>query len=137
MARDALQRHVTELEDFSTQSIVDKLAPALMWAGPFYYRYHKRGGKKMAFLIMATMKGYRVLDVKSGTSKKGTAWRSVSLFRDGVTAEVSTSDASLFGAVDALHEMDVINVDVRAVAGKERSYVVMASAPVVVEYAGV
>lgn len=91
----------------------------------------------MAFLIVATMKGYRVLGKKSGTSNKGKAWRSVTLFRDGVTAEVSTSDASLFGSIDSLHEMDVINVDVRAVAGKERSYVVMASDPVVVEYAGV
>lgn len=127
---------MTEPEDFSTPFIVDKLAPALMWAGPFIIGATREVVKEMAFLIMASMKGYRVLDVKSGTSKKGTAWRSVSLFRDGVTAEVSTSDASLFGAVDALHEMDIVNCDVRAVAGKERSYVVLAAAPVVVEYAG-
>ena len=77
----------------------------------------------MAFMIDATMKGYKVLGVKTGTSKKGNTFKSLSLFRDGRTAEVSVTDPQLFGAVDALSELDVVNVDVRAVSGKDRSWI--------------
>lgn len=91
----------------------------------------------MAFLIDATMKGYKVLGVQTGTSKKGKRYCSVSVFKDGRTAEVSTSDDALIPYCETLHEMDVVNLDVRAVAGRERSYVLLVEQPVVVQAAGV
>lgn len=94
----------------------------------------------MAFLIDATMKGYKVLGVNTGTSKKGNTFKSISVFKDGRTAEVSVTDASLFMSVDNLNELDVVNLDVRAVAGNVRdgranSYITLLEAPVLVQAA--
>lgn len=86
----------------------------------------------MAFLIDATMKGYKVLGVQTGTSKKGKVFKAVTLFRDGRTAEVTVTNPELFDAVDHLHEMDVVNLDVRAVAGREHSYLSLLAAPLLV-----
>lgn len=87
----------------------------------------------MAFLIDCTMKGYKVLAVKSGTSKKGNTFYSLSVFRDGRTAEVSCTKPELFAPVAQLREMDTVNLDVRAVSGKDRSYISLLDAPVMVE----
>lgn len=83
----------------------------------------------MAFLIDCKMEGYRVLGVRSGKSQKGTEWRSIDVYKDGRTAEVSCTNGSLFPAVDALSEMDTVDLYVRAVAGRERSYLTMLDAP--------
>lgn len=89
----------------------------------------------MAFKIFATLKGYRVLGVKSGMSKANKPWVSVDLFRDGASCEVSTTDSDMMLACRQLQELDVINCDVVAVAGKERSYLILNSAPVLVSSA--
>lgn len=86
----------------------------------------------MAFSIEATMKGYRVLSVEGGVSKKGNPWKSVSVFRDGRTNEISVTDETLFAAVDNLREMGVYNFDVRAIAGRERSWISLLAAPLLV-----
>ena len=83
----------------------------------------------MAFAIDCTMDGYRVLGVKTGTSKKGNTFKSLSVYKDGRTAEVSVTKPELFAAVDALKEMDVIDLRVAAVAGKERSFISLSEAP--------
>lgn len=88
----------------------------------------------MAFLIDATMKGYKVLGVKSGTSKKGNTYYSLTVFRDGRTAEVSCTKPELFPTLVQLREMDVVNLDVMAVSGKDRSYISLLDAPVIVEH---
>ena len=91
----------------------------------------------MAFAIDATMKGYKVLGVKTGTSKAGKLYCSVSVFKDGRTAEVSSSDPEIIRSCQSLNEMDVVNMDVHAVAGRERSFVILAEPPVVVQASGV
>lgn len=91
----------------------------------------------MAFKLKATLKGYRVLDVRQGTSKAGKLWMGLNLYGDDATLECSTTDETLFAGIRALNPMDVINVDVRAIAGKERSYVVLLSDPQLVESAAV
>lgn len=89
----------------------------------------------MAFRIKATLKGYRVLGIKQGTSKGGKPWQSMTLFGDDATVEVSTTEPDLMMAISTLKPMDVINVDVRAIAGKERSYLILAGTPQLVQSA--
>lgn len=84
-------------------------------------------------MIDCTMKGYMVLDVSSGVSKKGNTFYSMTVFRDGRIAEVSCTKPELFAQVAQLREMDTVNLDVRAVSGKERSYLSLLDAPVMVE----
>lgn len=87
----------------------------------------------MAFLIDATMKGYECRGVTTGTSRKGNAFKSIRVESpDGRTAEISCTDATLFGAVDGLRKASVYNFDVRAVAGRERSYLSLLAAPLLV-----
>lgn len=87
----------------------------------------------MAFLIDATMKGYECRGVRSDTSKRGNPFRAIRVeSQDGRTAEISCTDPTLFGAVDALRKASVYNFDVRAVAGKERSYLSLLAAPLLV-----
>lgn len=84
----------------------------------------------MAFLLDATITDYEVRGVTSGTSKAGNAFRSVRLeSMEGRTLEVSCTDATLFGDVDKLHKGDMVTCMVRCVAGKERSYVSLLTAP--------
>lgn len=87
----------------------------------------------MAFLIDATMKAYECRGVTTGTSKKGNTYKSIRVeSQDGRTAEISCTDSSLFAAVDALRKASVYNFDVRAVAGRERSYLSLLAAPLLV-----
>lgn len=87
----------------------------------------------MAFLIDATMKGYECRGVGSGTSKRGNAFRTIRVeSQDGRTAELSCTDSDLFGVVDNLRKGATYNFDVRAVAGRERSYLSLLAAPVLV-----
>lgn len=87
----------------------------------------------MAFLIDCTMKAYECRGVTTGTSKKGNTFKSIRVESlDGRTAEISCTDSSLFGAVDSLRKASVYNFDVRAVAGRERSYLSLLSAPLLV-----
>lgn len=86
----------------------------------------------MAFKIFARMEGYRVLGVKSGTNKAGNPYRLVTVFKDGSTCDVSSSSPEVVPAVDRLQEMQLVSFDVVAVSGKEKDYVIMTSAPVIV-----
>lgn len=87
----------------------------------------------MAFLVDATLKGYECRGVSSGTSRKGNPYRSIRIeSQDGRTAEISCTDSALFPAVDGLRKAGVYNFDVRAVAGRERSYLSLLAAPVLV-----
>lgn len=86
----------------------------------------------MAFLIDATIEDYEVRGVDTGTSKKGNTFKSVRLeSMQGRTVEVSCTDPQLFPALDNLKKGDMVSCMVRAVAGKERSYVSLLTAPVV------
>ena len=87
----------------------------------------------MAFLIDATMKGYRVLGIRTFHSKKGTEGRSIDVYKDGRNAEISCTDANLIPYVDGLQQMDIVNLDVVAVSGKERSYIMLVNSPVLVD----
>lgn len=88
----------------------------------------------MAFLIDATMKGYECRGVTTGTSKRGNVFKSIRVeSQDGRTAEISCTNEGLFPAVDQLKKAGVYNFDVRAVAGRERSYLMLVREPVVVE----
>lgn len=84
----------------------------------------------MAFVVDARLSGYKVLSVKTGQSKKGNTYKVLSLFHDGRTCEVSCTNPDFFPTIDALAELDAIDVDVLCVAGRERSYITMQSAPV-------
>ena len=86
----------------------------------------------MAFLMDATITDYEVRGVTSGTSQKGNAFRSIRLeSMEGRTLEISCTDSNLFADVDRLHKGDMISCMVRAVAGRERSYVSLLSSPTV------
>lgn len=94
----------------------------------------------MAFNIDCQMIGYEVRGVDSGVSKKGVPWRSIRLesVSSGRTCEVSSTDGALFGIIDGLTRGDVVALSVRAVAGRERSYLILTEAPQVTgnSYAG-
>lgn len=86
----------------------------------------------MAFLIDCVMYGYEVRGVTSGTSKKGNAFRSIRVeSQDGRTAEISCTDSQLFAGVDALKKAENYDFTVRAVAGRERSYLSLLAVPTV------
>lgn len=85
----------------------------------------------MAFLVDATMKAYEVRSVVRGTSRKGNEYMSMRVESvDGRTAEISVTGAELFPVVESLSKGDICNFDVRAVAGKERSYIQLIGVPV-------
>lgn len=86
----------------------------------------------MAFAIEAILNGYEVRGVESGKSKKGNEYRSIRL-EDGKgrTCDVSCSDHDYFGPIDRLTRGDVVTLPVVAVAGRERSYIMLAGAPTV------
>lgn len=87
----------------------------------------------MSFLIDATMKGYECRGTETGTSKKGNTFKTIRLeSHGGRTCEVTCTDSNLFGAVDAMRKASIYNLDVRAVAGRERSYIMLLEAPVLV-----
>lgn len=87
----------------------------------------------MAFMIDCKMVGYECRGVQEGTSKKGNPFRSIRLeSAEGRTCEVSCTDGALFGAVDSMRKGGMYNLQVRAIAGRERSYIVLLSAPQVV-----
>lgn len=87
----------------------------------------------MAFLVDATIKGYECRGVTSGTSKKGNKFYSIRLESlDGRTCEVSCTDSSLFGSVELMRKASIYNLDVRLVSGRERSYISLLAAPVLV-----
>lgn len=94
----------------------------------------------MAFNIDCQMIGYEVRGVDSGVSKAGKPWRSIRLesLSNGRTCEVSSTDGELFGYIDGLNRGDVVALSVRAVAGRERSYLILLEAPQVTgnSYAG-
>lgn len=86
----------------------------------------------MAFLIDCTLSNYEVRGVEQGTSRKGNPFRSVRVeSQSGRTAEISVTNPEFFTDVDRLKKGDMISCEVVAVAGKERSYLSMTSAPVV------
>lgn len=87
----------------------------------------------MSFLIDATMKGYECRGTETGTSKKGNTFKTIRLeSQGGRTCEVTCTDSNLFGAVDAMRKASIYNLDVRAVSGRERSYIMLLEAPVLV-----
>lgn len=89
-----------------------------------------KGCMCMAFLMDAIINDYEVRGVTTGTSKKGNTFKSLRLeSMDGRTLEVSCTDSALFADVDKLNKGDMISCTVRAVAGKERSYVSLLTAP--------
>lgn len=86
----------------------------------------------MAFLMDAIISDYEVRGVDSGISKKGNTFKSLRLeSMAGRTLEVSCTDSNLFADVDKLQKGDLISCSVRAVAGKDRSYVTLLAAPTV------
>lgn len=86
----------------------------------------------MAFLIECTLSNYEVRGVDSGTSKKGNSFRSLRVeSSSGRTAEISVTKPEFFTDVDRLKKGDLISCEVMAVAGKDRSYLSMLTAPVV------
>lgn len=86
----------------------------------------------MAFLLDATIEDYEVRGVDTGTSKKGNTFKSIRLESlGGRTLEVSCTDSNLFTSVDKLQRGDLVTCTVRAVAGRERSYVSLLSEPIV------
>lgn len=86
----------------------------------------------MAFLIDCTLSNYEVRGVEQGTSKKGNSFRSVRVeSQSGRTAEISVTKPEFFTDVDRLKKGDIISCEVMAVAGKDRSYLSMTNAPVV------
>lgn len=86
----------------------------------------------MAFALDAKLSDYEVRAVSQGTSKKGNPYRVVRLESlTGYPLEVSCTNDDLFGEVDKLKRGDMVTCDVRAVSGRDRSYVSLLSAPVV------
>lgn len=86
----------------------------------------------MSFLVVAMLQGYEVRACESRTSKKGVPFVAVKLEGpDGVDVEVSTSDAGMIPDVSRLTKGDIVNWQVRAVAGKDRSYIVAHDVPVI------
>lgn len=85
----------------------------------------------MSFLVDAVLVGYEVRGVDRGTSKKGTEWRSIRVedAAAGRTAEISCTDSALFPYVDNLSKGDICTFEVRAVAGRERSYLTLLKLP--------
>lgn len=84
----------------------------------------------MAFAIRCVLVGYEVRGVQSGTSKKGAAWRGLRLEdSEGHGCEVSTTKSDYFPAIDACKRGDLVTCDCIAVAGRERSYIMLADAP--------
>lgn len=86
----------------------------------------------MAFLLECVIDGYEVRGVQTGSSKKGNTFKSIRLESEGgQSCEVSTTDSSLFSSVDVLRKGDVITAKVRAVSGRERSYITLLTQPIV------
>lgn len=86
----------------------------------------------MAFLIDCKLEGYEVRGIQTGTSKKGNVYKSIRCeSKEGNTCEISVTNQDLFGHVDQLSKGDIVTLDVRAVSGRERSYITLMSAPVV------
>ena len=86
----------------------------------------------MAFLLDCSLEDYEVRVVNSGTSKKGNPYRSIKMeSKDGNSIDVSVTDDAYFYDVDKLSKGDVVSCKVMAVAGRDRSYISLRSAPVV------
>lgn len=86
----------------------------------------------MAFLLECIISDYEVRGIQTGASKAGKTFKTVRLeSQSGQTVEVSTTDSSLFDSVDSLRKGDLVQARVRAVAGRERSYVTLVDEPVV------
>ena len=87
----------------------------------------------MAFSLDARLIGYEVRGVSQGTSKKGNEFLTLRVESpDGKSNEISVTNSGLFGAVRQLRKGDVCNLDVAAVAGPQRSFVMLTAAPVLV-----
>lgn len=86
----------------------------------------------MAFALDAKLSDYEVRGVSQGTSKKGNPYRVIRLESlTGYPLEVSCTNGSLFSEVDKLKRGDMVTCDIRAVSGRDRSYVSLMAAPVV------
>lgn len=85
----------------------------------------------MAFLIESKMEDWEVRGTTEGVSKAGKPWASLRVedMSGRMSAEVSTSDDNLIPSVRSLAKGDLVNLLVRAVAGKERSYLVLIAKP--------
>jgi hypothetical protein len=84
----------------------------------------------MAFNLPVRLVGYEVRAVREGVSKAGKPYKVIKVEdQDGYDCELSCSDASLFGAIETLRKGQIINADVRAVSGKDSSYVKLTAAP--------
>lgn len=91
-----------------------------------------KGCVLMSFIMDAIINDYEVRGVTTGVSKKGNTFKSLRLeSMDGRNLDVSCTDSQLFTDVDKLSKGDMISCTVRAVAGKERSYVSLLSVPTV------
>lgn len=85
----------------------------------------------MAFSVECFMFGYEFRGVSAGTSKAGKAYRAIRVESpDGRTAEISCTDPVFFAAIDMLQKGSIYDFHVRCVAGRERSYIILLSAPV-------
>ena len=88
----------------------------------------------MAFSIDCVLKGYEFRGYEQGTSKKGNQYMSIRLESpSGKTCEVSTTDQNVFPGIRAMKKGDVADWQVAAIAGKERSFIIMTAAPTVCE----
>lgn len=84
----------------------------------------------MAFLIDCKMMAYECRGVETGTSKRGNVFKTIRVESPtGRTAEISCTDSDLFPSVDRLQKAGIYNFDVRAVAGRERSYLQLLHEP--------
>lgn len=91
----------------------------------------------MAFLVTAKLMAHEFRGLTTGTSKKGTVFKTIRLEApDGQPCEVSCTDKDFFHVLDNLRKGDVCNWDVRCVAGRDRSYIVLVAPPMVVSGAG-
>lgn len=88
----------------------------------------------MAYKISGNAIGYEFRKHQSGVSKSGKAWHSYKFesVADGSDVEFSTTDAELVASCENLRRGEVYNIPFVAVAGKDRSYVIMTDAPVYV-----
>lgn len=84
----------------------------------------------MAFAIDATIDDYEVRGVTAGVSAKGNSFRSIRLeSMGGYSVEISCTNEQLFPSVDNLNKGDMVSCLVRAVSGRDRSYVSLLTAP--------
>lgn len=82
----------------------------------------------MAYCIDCMVHGAEIRGVTTGTSKKGNLFKSIRCEDSGGRSfEVTSTDSSLFPTIDCLSKGDMADMGIRAVAGRERSYLSLLS----------